>query len=236
MAIDPNTQLKDANNRLRHDRKADFEEIRDLDDGYFPAPWMYSVEGRHGIDYPNISRRCFGVDKTWGWHPYLFFSDEERAMVKTFCGSMPYSKTIMLETFGGSGQTTWDDSITRLTMDVCRNELGDCNFIFASVKYLKDSYNFPPDIMSQKGVFSIADMTVRQTALVNDYCDLMVCVSSGISVATSCWGAKPVPKLQFCNSFICSTVSLANGDIELVTPKLRGGFKEKLINILKKVK
>lgn len=248
--VDPNTQLKDINNRLRKDRKLDFKEVGDLDDAYFPVPWMYSVNGRHGIDYPNISRRCFGIDSTWEWHPYLCFSQDERVMVDDFCKKLPYKRTIMIETFAGSGQTGWNDELTRITLDICRKKWGKCNFIFASHKYLNNNYEFPKDILDQDGTVSVSHMTVRQTALVNDYCDLFVGVSSGISVATSCWGAKPVPKIQYCNSFICSTVSLSNGTIELVCPngrlnnlwdqfdknsRLRLVFEYKLRNILNKI-
>lgn len=208
------TQLIVNNNRDNakySDLKNSFPSVRDLDREYFPAPWMYGPNDpeRRGKDYPNVSKGVFGVDPSWEWHPMLYFSDEERAMVKDYCLSLPHKRTIMMETDFRSGQTTWHDGMTRETMKMCRAKLGPCNFIFASEK---DHSRFVDDA----GVVTCSHFTVRQCALVNDYSDLFVGVSSGISVATSCWGSKPTPKIQYTNTFTCSTVSIANGPIELV--------------------
>jgi hypothetical protein len=201
--------LKTENNRLHQQLKHNFESTKDLDEGYFPAPWMLSVQARHGIDYPNISRKIFGADPSWEWHPFLSFSDEEREMAKEFCAKLPYSKTIMMETFMGSGQASWNDTMTATTIRMCRERLGSCNFIFASHT---DNSKF----MDDPGVVSCSHFSVRQTALVNNYADLFVGVGSGISVATSCWGNKQTPKIQYTGSFIGSTKSLANGPFELI--------------------
>ena len=211
--VDPMTQLqtKDGKSRLDNVKKYKFDWSADLEDGFFPAPWALEPKDRDMIDYPNISKKIFGIPNSYEWHPYLSFSDEEREMVKDFCNKLPYKKTIMLETDSESGQTGWNDDFTKDTIRICREKLGNCNFIFASKK---DCSTFIDDI----GVVSASNFTVRQTALINNYSDLFVGVSSGISVATSCWGNKPTPKIQFCNSFICSTVSLANGPIELISP------------------
>src|SRR5271156_6325814 len=69
--------LCDGNNRLDSAHKHKFESTKDLEGGYFPAPWMISGEQRANIDYPNISRKIFGADPAWEWHPYLGFSNEE---------------------------------------------------------------------------------------------------------------------------------------------------------------
>lgn len=208
--------LVEPNNRLNQERKLLFESTADLEEGYFPAPWMLSLAQRHGIDYPNISRKVFGADPTWEWHPYLCFLDEEREAVREFCSRLPHKKTIMLETSFGSGYSWWDDNLTRETMAICREKLGKCNFIFACAGN-NTKFGDPSD-----GVVTCNEFTVRQTALVNNYADLFIGISSGISVATSCWGNKPTPKLQYCGSFIMSTYSLANGPMELVVADPRG--------------
>lgn len=197
------------NNRIKQDLKHTFHCAKDLEEGYFPAPWMMSVEKRDGIHYPNIARKVFGININWEWHPYLCFSNEEKEMVKDFCLSLPHKKTVMLETFMGSSPTRWTDDMTRQAMQMCRNRMGPCNFIFASHE---DNSRFFDDI----GVVSCKHFTVRQTALVNNYSDLMIGIGSGISVATSCWGNKPTPKFQYTGSYIGSTVGVANGPYELV--------------------
>lgn len=224
--------LKTKDNLLDQKLKYNFESTKDLDIGYFPAPHQMSLEQRHGIDYPNCSRKVFGVNPSWEWHPYLCFSNEEREMVRDFCESLPYKRTILMETFFGSGINTWNDDLTRDTMTICRNRFGQCNFVFASHKV-------NPIFLDDVGSVSCSQFTIRQTALVNNYCDLMVCISSGISVATSCWGNKPTYKIQYTGSFIGSTKSLALGPFELIetdyNPNPVQEFKHKLVNILDKM-
>jgi hypothetical protein len=202
--------------------KSQFNSVKDLEKEYFPAPWMYESDApeRVGKHYPLISKGVFGADPSWEWHPQLYFSDEEREKVKDFCLSLPHPKTVMLETDYRSGQSSWDDAMTRATMLKCREKLGACNFIFSSEK---DNSRFFDD----KGVVSGKDFTVRQSALINNYSDLFIGVSSGISVSTSCWDNKPTPKLQYTNTYTCSTVGLANGPIDLVEIHLPGNDHEK---------
>jgi hypothetical protein len=201
--------LMTPDNYLDPNRKYTFESTKDLDEGYFPTPWMMTLQQRHGIDYPNISRKVFRADPSWEWHPYLGFLDEEREAVRAFAATFPHPKTVMLETNFTSGKSHWDDDLTRQTMALCRQKLGKCNFVFACAG---DYSRFTDDA----GVLNCNNFTVRQTALVNNYADLFIGISSGISVSTSCWGNKPTPKLQYCGSFIMSTYSLANGPMELV--------------------
>lgn len=217
------TQLiinKDRNNGLHTDLRKNFPSLKQLEIGYFPLPWMYQPNepARAGKDYPNISKGIFGVPSEWEWHPQLYFSDEEREMVKDFCLSLPHKKTIMVETGSRSKQSAWNDGMTQETIHLCRKILGPCNFIFASKQdnspYFEDK-NYS-NFFDDSGMVSCAHFTIRQAALVNNYSDLFIGISSGLSVATSCWGNKSTPKLQYCNSYICSTVSLANGPIELV--------------------
>lgn len=229
-----------SNNHLNQSRKHLFELAKDLEQGYFPAPWMVDTVGqRSGIDYPNFSRRVFGVNPSWEWHPYLCFSKEEKETAAEFCMKFPHKKTVMLETSFGSGESPFqDDSLTIETIEMCRKKWGKCNFIFACVS---DNSRFFDDA----GMVSCSCFTARQTALINNYCDLFIGVGSGISVAVSCWGNKPVPQLQYCGTFGESTVSLANGPTEIVVKQdwLTGRwnhnhqqeFKSKLSGLLEKL-
>jgi hypothetical protein len=207
--------LKNSDNRLDQERKHDFESTQDLDEGYFPAPWMMHASLRPGVDYPNVSRKVFGADPSWEWHPYLGFSQDERNAIREFALGLPYEKTILLETNFASGKSPWDDDLTRETMAICRNKLGACNFIFACAVDISK-------FQDNAGVVSCAQFTVRQTALINNYSDLFIGISSGISQAVNCWGNKPTPKLQYCGSFIMSSVSIANGPFELVVKDPKG--------------
>lgn len=208
--------LQDSNDRLNQIHKFDYDLTKDLDDGYFPTPWMVPPSHRVDLDYPNVSKKVFGVDSSWEWHPYLGFSQEERNAVEKFALALPHEKTIMLETdFASAAKNPWDDDLTRETIALCRQKLGACNFIFACAV---DITKFQDDA----GVVSCSQFTVRQTALVNNYSDLFIGQSSGISQAVNCWGNKPTPKLQYCGSFIMSSVSIANGPFELVVKDPKG--------------
>lgn len=209
------------NNKSKYkELKESFTNLKEIDREYYPLPWMYEVHEpvRRGVDYPNISRKVFGVPANWEWHPMLYFSNEEREMVRDFCLSLPHKKTIMLETGSRSKQSAWNKSMTAETMRLCREKLGKCNFIFASKQNNPEFFDDPSngEFFDEAGVVSCSHFTVRQSALVNNYCDLFIGISSGISVATSCWGNKPTPKIQYTNTFTCSTVSIANGPIDLI--------------------
>ena|ERR1700677_756549 len=209
--------LMDSNNHLDKSRKHEFESTKDLEEGYFPGTWMVPLDHRRGVDYPNVSRKVYGVDPSWEWHPYLGFMDEEKERVKEFCLTLPHKKTIMLETDFCSGSSPFlnDDLLVKEIMSSCRQKLGACNFIFACAG---DNSRFVDDA----GVVSCAQFTVRQSALVNNYSDLFIGVSSGLSQSTSCWGNKPTPKLQYCGSFIISSATIALGDFQLVVTSPAG--------------
>lgn len=201
--------LKDSKNHLDQKIKHTSQYTKDFDLGYFPGPWQVSTtEQRAGIDYPSFSRRVFGVDPGTPWRPYIGWSAEEKERMRDFCSALPFKKTVMLETTFGSGVSPWDDQLTEQCMTRARNRFGQCNFIFAS--------NIFNEKFSDKGVVSLKDFTVRQAALAIDYCDLFIGISSGLSVVTSAWGLKPVPKMQYCGSFISSTVTHACGPIHLI--------------------
>lgn len=217
-----------TNNRLNKDEAAKWELTKDLEDGYFPTPWMVASEKQDGIDYPNVSKMVFSVPAEKEWHPCLNWSDEEREATRKFMDALPRGRyNILLETFCGSGQSAyWDEQTTKDIMSICRDIKGECNFVFVSHKHKGGPNNegLPNEMFfDSDGCVSAAHFTVRQAALLNEYCDLMVCMSSGISVSTSAWGLRGTPKLQFCGSKKCSTVALANGPIELVTTD----FKQK---------
>lgn len=223
-----------TDNRLNKELAKEYELTADLEDGYFPTPWMVNSDKQDGIDYPNISKMIFGLLPLDGtpyqheWHPFLHWSFEERCDVDDFISKLPKGrKTILLETFCGSGQSAyWDEALTRKIMATCREKLGDVNFVFGSHKHKGgvDNIGIPNEEFIDAGnVVSAAHFTVRQAALINNYCDLIICMSSGISVSTSAWGLKPTPKLQYCGSRKCSTVALANGPIYLITTD----FKQK---------
>lgn len=184
-------ELKDENGQLRLERKTDFENMKDLHNGYFPAPWaMLPNKSLESENYANIPRLVFGAAPSWEWHPYLCFSNEEREMAREFCSNLPYSKTIMLETqLRSAGDFRLNDEAIKNVMQLCRNKFGNCNFIFAS----KLDY---PQFIDGKSVVSCAHFTVRQTALIYNHCDLFIGVSSGITVATSCWGNKPIIRIE----------------------------------------
>ncbi|HVI42031.1 MAG TPA: hypothetical protein VM577_15375 [Anaerovoracaceae bacterium] len=201
--VDPNGQLV-----LSH--RADFESMKDLDNGYFPAPWcVLPNNALNAVNYSNIPRMVFGVDPNAEWHPYLGFSNEEREMTKDFCAVLPHAKTIMLETqLRSAGNFNLAEDTIRSLMQLCRNKFGKCNFIFASMmdhtKYVDDP-----------GVVSASQFTVRQTALIHNHCDLFIGVCSGITMAASCWGNKPVPRVELCGSMIVSSI-IANGPVNSV--------------------
>lgn len=202
--------LIDSNGQLILNKRADFDSMKDLDNGYFPAPWaVLPNNALNAVNYSNIPRMIYGVDPSLEWHPYLCFSDEEREVTKDFCASLPHAKTIMFETqLRSAGNFNLAEDTIRSLMQLCRNKFGKCNFIFAS---MMDHTRYVDD----PGVVSASQFTVRQTALVHNHCDLFIGVCSGITMAASCWGNKPVPRVELCGSMIVSSV-IANGPVTSV--------------------
>lgn len=236
--------LCNSDNRLNKELASKYELTKDLEDGYFPAPHMVAPDKRKGIEYSNVSKQIFGVPPDWEWHPLLVWSAKERIMIKELIDKLPVNrKNILLETFAGSGQSPyWTSETTKKIMQICREKLGPCNFIFGSHKHLGGENNCGisnEQFFDDAGCISCSNLTVRQVGLINNYCDLMIGLSSGVSVATSAWGLKPTPKIQWCGSRICSTAAIANGRFELVTTDLKTRevatteFENKLIEILK---
>ncbi len=225
--VDPNGQLKLS-------RRSDFESMKDLHNGYFSAPWaVLPSKAFEGVNYSNIPRMVYGADPSWEWHPYLGFSDEEREKARDFCANLPHSKTIMLETqLRSAGNFNLGEDVIRNIMALCRNKFGKCNFIFAS---MMDHTKFVDD----PGVVSASSFTVRQVALVHNYCDLFIGVCSGITQAVSCWGNKPVPRIEMCGEIIQSSV-IANGPVtsffcdNMSLERMNRGFEQTIANVLAK--
>lgn len=213
--------LCNTENRLNLELAKQYELTADLEDGYFPAPWMVAVENRHNVDYPNVSRKVFKLPDGLPWQPHLCFSDPERQYADNFIFNLGEGKKIFVETFVGSGQSILNEDMISGFMQKCEQHWGECKFIFASHKFLHARPEFPEGFFQQPHIFSCANFTIRQCALIAKRCHLMLSVSSGISVAVSCRQISPPPILQFCGSWICSTQSMASGPFELVTADLR---------------
>ena len=239
--------LCDNNNKLNLELASQYDATKDLEDGYFPAPWQVATDKQDGVEYPNVSKMIFDVPMDWEWHPLLSWSNTEIREAKAFMDALPKGRrNILLETFAGSGQSNyWDVELTKKIMAECESVLGPTNFIFGSHKHKggQDNCGLDNEILCDgQGRVSAAHFTVRQVALLDSYCDLMVCMSSGISVATSAWNLTPSPKLQYCGSRKCSTLAIASGPIDLVTtdfklkPEADAEFFNKLNELLLKIK
>lgn len=205
--------LVDENNHLNIELAKNYPSLEGIDIGHFPAPHQLPVEKR--LAYPLCSKKVFGVNMDLEWHPVLAFSDEEMDLASDFLSELPDKRIVCLETMAGSGQSLMNDEQVRKSMQICRDILGECNFIFMSHKYLNGNEKFPEDLLLENHFCS--DFTVRQCALIVDYAEILISVSSGITVAASCWGNTSVPIMQFCGSDVCSTRAMALGRFELVT-------------------
>lgn len=232
--------LVDKDNRMDIKLKESYPSLADIDIGYFPAPHQMTPVQRHGLDYPSCSKKVFDVPGHLEWHPCIILSAEEVSNAYNFIKRVGHGKKILIETFAGSGQSRLDEDMLVHAMNICSEAWPECKFIFASHKFLRGNEKFPEHIFEQDNVFSCADFTVRQCAGVANMCDLMLSVSSGITVAASAWTVMQPPILQFCGSWTCSTQTLAKGPFELVTAddkKLQVAKDQyfiKLVNMLKK--
>ncbi len=224
----------DINGHFIGERKYDFESTKDLDYAYFPAPWCVLPNNKYnGVHYANIPRIVYGANNSWEWHPYLCFSEEEHKAAKEFCSALPHTKTVMLETeLRSAGNFQLPEDSIRNIMQACREKFGKCNFIFASkIDYSK--------LVDDIGVVSCSQFTVRQTALVHNYCDLFIGVSSGITQAVSCWNNKPVPRVEMCGTPIASSI-IANGPVNtficdnLSLEQMKRGFENAVKETLNK--
>lgn len=212
--------LVDENNHLNIELAKNFPSLAGINLGYFPAPHQMSVSRRHGIPYPLISKKVFGLPDSYEWHPVLEFSKKDYEETIVFRNKMPrYDITICIESMAGSGQSILSDSMIRNVMGILEERLINVNFVFVSDKYLKNQQEFPEDILNKKNCFFAGHFSVRQCALIVGMSDLLISVSSGITVSASCWANKykGTTIIQYTGSSICSTQSMALGKFYLVT-------------------
>lgn len=202
--------LVDWDNHMNVALKNNYPSLAGIDFGYFPAPHQMSVSKRHGLSYPDCSKKVFKIPMDWEWHPVIKWSEEEREAVERFLNQVAYRKLIFFETFAGSDQSKLTAENVDVAVRMCKQMWPNCGIIFSSHKFLRAQENFPDGWFEQEGILSAAGFTVRQCGLLNNYVDLIISVSSGTTVACSAWGNKPTPILQLCGSFICSTKNLAS--------------------------
>lgn len=228
-------------NRLDIDRAKQWPSTADIEVGYFPLPWMLeTVEQRHGIPYPQISQKIFGVDLSQPWRPCLNFSNEERDMVRGMMAALPHKRTVMFEN-SPCVYSPWNDDNTNMTMAMCRSHWGEVNFVFASGG--NRSGNDMTRFFDRPGCISASHLTARQVSLINEYCDLFVGVGGALTFCTSCWGAKPTPKLIYTGTEIFGVRGIANGRIEVVAidqhrhhkPTGDNDFRAKLARLLTEI-
>ncbi len=200
-----------ADNRLNQEMKYRFNSVQEFSECYFPAPHSMTVEQRHGINYPNVSKKVFGVPMDAPWHPCLFWSDQERTDINEFMKALPVGKNILVESYCGSGQSLITHEMIVETLAICTKMWGDCNFIFVSHKYLNGNEEF--SLFNWYSYVNASKFTVRQCALLGNYADLLISVSSGVTCALSAQGIKPFPILQYCGSAVCGTKEIANGEM-----------------------
>lgn len=205
------SQAMNVDNTLIKENKHNFPSIAMFDEVYFPAPWMLSPEKRHGINYPNVSKKVFGVPMDAEWRPVLFWSDEERNMMLDFMTELPPEKDILIETYCGSGQSKITHEMIEKTMATCKEQWGNCNFVFLSHKYLNGLEEFPA--FEGYNVAHASKFTVRQCALLANVASLLISVSSGVTCALSAHGLEKFPAIQFCGSAICGTKELWSGEM-----------------------
>lgn len=209
--------LTNESNRLNKELAKKYELVSDLEEMYFPAPWMMDYTKRHGLSYPNCSRKVFLIPDSYEWHPLLSFSDEERQMANEFVERSGGTKKIFIETFAGSSQSKLDEEMVDKAIELCSEHWKDCLFIFGSHKFLREQEQYPNKLLARGDTTACSKFTPRQSALISEQCDLMLSVSSGLTVAASAWNLKQPVTLQFCGSEICSTKALAHCHFELVT-------------------
>lgn len=218
-------------NTMNKELQNNYPELSEFDEIFFPAP--HQVLHRHRVDVPytDVSKRVFRVPDNYEWHPTIIVSkEEEEEMTRWF---PPYNAirskinpdelvrkpAIAIESFCGSGQSIMNEEMIKYCMRICRDIFGECYFIFVSHKYLNGNETFPDWLKKDEDVYFASHFTVRQCAYIVNCCKLLISVSSGISVASSCWQYKEHanPIVQFCGSEICSTKGIATGRFELVT-------------------
>lgn len=199
--------------KLDQIKKNMFDDTQDLDDGYFVYPALIPLEKRGELKHlSECTRYAMGLlNKSISWRPFFNPLESEKQCINNFVDTLPKNKkNIMLETHYKSSQSTWNENMTIRTIEICTKMFGECNFLFASGVNTNE-------IKKPENIISCSHFSLREISLLYDYCDLFVGVSSGISVAVSCWHNKSVPMIQFCSDYWCSTFPVSNAPTELVT-------------------
>ena len=175
-------------------------DTNDLDLAFFPVAWQnMDLLNRTYSDIPKI---IYGVNFP-EWSPCLYFSAEEDQKAELFVKSMPYPRTVMLETVSFSGQSRWSQETTLDVMNICQRVTGGCNFILAS----KDSF-----MPSRPYARDCSGFTIRQCIPIYNRSHLFIGCASGISWATTSWSANSnVPRVEYCASNGLSTRGTARG-------------------------
>jgi hypothetical protein len=208
----PDVRKADRSGELSPNRNK-FDDTSDLDLGYYTTPWGNPnlLRDRFDIPYAFFPRVVIG-GKMPEWKPCVFFSKEEDDKAKNLIGSLPYKKTVMLETKSKSGQSLWDDSCTSKTLEILRSTVGNCNFVFASPG---SHIGF-----ESNGVVDCSEFTARQCIPIYNRCQLFIGVSSGVGCLTTSWSAvESVPRIEFCHNSRMSTCHLVKGQNVLCTTR-----------------
>ena len=180
------------------------------------APWWNGKLIGQGIPYALIPMRVVGREFK-DWHPYIKFSKEEDERSDVFIKSLPFPKTVILETVCRSGQGSWNSQVTAETFRICRDIIGPCNFLFASKTGFdgntKQSLGFEGD-----GVADLSAFTIRQCVPIFNRCHLMVGISSGLSCAVCSWQANPaVERVELVHNKQYGTWPMARGPLATTT-------------------
>lgn len=195
-------------------KKNMYETTSDLDIGYFVSPCWLDVTVRGGLNHlSECCRYAMGIlHRDIVWRPYIELSESNHTNMQRFFDKLPKGrKNIMLETHYKSDQSKWNDNMTTQTLQICAELLGKCNFLFASNVHVQ---------FTQDNVYTCTELSLKEISALHDHCDLFIGVSSGVSVAISCWRNKPVPIIQFCADYWASTFPVTNAPMELVTNDL----------------
>lgn len=176
------------------------------------APWSNGPLVLQQVPYALIPMRVVGREFK-DWHPYIRFSKEEDAAAEAFVKSLPYPKTVMLETTCRSGQSSWVPKNSSEAMQICRKVLGPCNFLFAS----KSGFAGAPKQslgLEGEGVFELGAFTIRQCLPIYNRCHMMIGIASGLSCVFCAWQASSlVERVEYVYKRQFGTWPMARGPL-----------------------
>jgi len=216
----------DCKDVLQFNDKIDEVRVGDIKNGLFidpettltlnTAPWSNQLMAAQGVPYALIPMRVVGQDFK-EWHPYIGFSKEEDDAAGAFVQSLPYPKTVMLETTCRSGQSSWGSANSAEAMRICRNVMGPCNFLFASKSGFAGTSKQSLGLEGE-GVFELGSFTMRQCLPIYNRCHLMIGIASGLSCVFCSWQASPlVERVEFVYNRQFGTWPMARGPLATAT-------------------